>query len=144
MGHFAKIVNGVVKQVVVIANKDIKDEEGNEVEAVGSKFCRELFGDGQFIQCSYNGKIRKNYPGKGWLYNSEHDFFHESQPYASWTLNLNNGRWEAPVPLVYGEKVFVYAWSEEKLKWVRTSGHYFEGEGDDQVLKFDDNWDDNN
>ena len=43
MAHFAELdVNNNVLRVIVVSNNDIKDENGNESEAIGVAFCEGL------------------------------------------------------------------------------------------------------
>lgn len=55
MAHFAKIENGIVTQVIVVANEDILDKKGKESEKVGQDFIASLGLEGTWIQTSYNG-----------------------------------------------------------------------------------------
>lgn len=64
MAHFAKIEDGIVRQVIVIANEVLKDESGVEQESLGSQFCTDTFG-GEWVQTSYNGTFRGKYAGAG-------------------------------------------------------------------------------
>jgi len=64
---------------------------------------------------SYNGKIRKNYAGIGFTYDPEKDAFIAPKPYASWILNEETCRWEAPTP--YPTDGFTYFWNEERVDW---------------------------
>lgn len=80
MAHFARLKNNIVIDVVVIADNDIKDAIGIESEEVGIKFCQYLWGDEfEYLQTSYNGKIRKNYAGIGFFYDKEKDAFIPSE-----------------------------------------------------------------
>jgi len=74
MAHFAKIEDGIVRQVVVINNEVITDEKGKEQESLGAEFCAELFG-GTWIQTSYNANFRGKYAGVGDKYDSDKDEF---------------------------------------------------------------------
>jgi hypothetical protein len=74
MAHFAKIEDGVVRQVVFINNEIITDEKGKEQESLGAEFCAELFG-GTWVQTSYNAKFRGKYAGVGMTYNRTTDAF---------------------------------------------------------------------
>jgi hypothetical protein len=74
MAHFAKIDDGIVRQVVVINNEVITDEKGKEQELLGAKFCAELFG-GTWVQTSYNNNFRGKYAGVGDKYDSVKDEF---------------------------------------------------------------------
>lgn len=127
MAHFAQLdENNVVTQIIVVANEDCQDGEGNESEAVGVAFCQSLFGaDTNWKQTSYNNNFRYRYASIGGSYDETLDVFREPQPFNSWTYNSSTYEWEAPVPypddVVYdddgiGDKQ--YNWSETDLNWV--------------------------
>jgi hypothetical protein len=107
MGHYAKVENGIVTQVIV---------------ADGPDWCEKNLG-GQWIQTSYNtyggvhsgGKfpIHKNYAGIGYTFDGIG--FAAPQPYASWSLNSETYLWEAPTPKPTDGKL--YYWSEDDLSW---------------------------
>lgn len=79
MAHFAELdENNVVKRVLVVHDNEIIDN-GVESEAKGIQFCQSLFG-GNWIQTSYNGKIRKNYAGIGDTYDLVRDAFIPQKP----------------------------------------------------------------
>ena len=102
MAHFAEILNSVVQRVIVVHNND---------EANGSQFCHDLLG-GEWIQCSYNNRIRKQFPSAGFTYDDVADQFVAPQPYASWTLDENND-WQPPTPKPNGD----YSWNEDTQTW---------------------------
>jgi hypothetical protein len=64
MAHFARIENGIVSEVIVIANEVLLDEKGIEQESIGAAFCNETFG-GEWVQTSYNATFRGRYAGVG-------------------------------------------------------------------------------
>ena len=109
MGHYAKVENGVVTQVIV---------------ADGPDWCEKNLG-GEWVQTSYNtfggvhsgGKlpIHKNYAGIGHIYDSTRDAFYVPSPYPSWTLNEDTCLWNAPVsmPTEGGP----YIWNETTQSW---------------------------
>ena len=107
MGHYAKVENGVVTEVIV---------------ADGVDWCETNLG-GEWIQTSFNTKggvhkdgkfpIHKNYAGIGMLFDGVG--FHSPQPFASWTLNTNSYLWEAPTPMPTDGKF--YNWNEANLAW---------------------------
>lgn len=112
MAHFAKVVNGVVTQVIV-AEPDFF----------------QTFVDsspGEWIQTSYNTSggqhklggtpLRKNYAGIGFTYDSIRDAFIPPKIYASWTLNEDTCLWDAPVAMPTDGKV--YKWDEPTISWV--------------------------
>jgi hypothetical protein len=116
MAHFAKIENNLVTQVIVVDNSDITDEQGNESESIGIKFCEDFLGGGEWVQTSYNGNIRKNYAGIWDTYDLERDAFIPPKLFNSWVLNEETCRYEAPVP--YPEDGEMYEWDEELINWV--------------------------
>jgi hypothetical protein len=111
MSNFAKVVNGIVTQVIV-AEAEFFD----------------TFVDtspGEWIQTSYNTHggqhpenrpLRKNYAGIGFTYDSEKDAFIPPQPYASWILNEDTCLWESPTSMPTDGKG--YNWDEEQLQWI--------------------------
>jgi hypothetical protein len=116
MAHFAEIDdNNVVQRVIVVANKDTADANGNEVDSIGVAFCQRLLG-GNWKQTSYNGNIRKNYAGIGYTYDAGIDAFVPPKPYPSWVLNNDTAQWEAPVPMPQDGKM--YSWDEATQSWV--------------------------
>jgi hypothetical protein len=74
MAHFAKIEDGVVRQVIVINNEVLLDENGIEQESIGAQFCADTFG-GEWKQTSYNGNFRGKYAGSGDIYDAQLDEF---------------------------------------------------------------------
>lgn len=116
MAHFAELgENNVVLRVIVVDNKDTVDQNGQEVEAIGAAFCRNLLG-GTWKKTSYNGNIRKNYAGIGFTYDSDRDAFIPPKPFASWILNEDTCRWDAPV--AYPTDGKMYKWDEDTTTWV--------------------------
>jgi len=120
MGHFAKVVDGKVTQVIV-AEPEFFDT------FVDSS-------PGAWIQTSYNTRggvhydpatgqpsadqskaLRKNYAGVGYDYHAELDAFIPPQPYASWLLNSDTCLWQAPVPMPTDGKQ--YLWDEATTSW---------------------------
>ena len=115
MAHFAEIgEDNIVLRVIVVSNDDCKDAEGNESEAVGAEFCRNLLG-GTWKQTSYNGNIRDRYAGIGYTYNSALDAYIAPKPYPSWSLNEGTTEWEAPVAR---PAEGMYSWDEDDQAWV--------------------------
>jgi len=111
MGHFAKVVDGKVTQVIV-AEADFFDT------FVDSS-------PGAWIQTSYNTHggvhknggtpLRKNYAGIGYTYDAAKDAFIPPQPYASWILDDASCLWNAPVAMPTDGKPYV--WDEADQAW---------------------------
>ena len=114
MAHFAQLENNIVINVIVVANETIIDENGKESEQKGIDFCTNLLG-GTWKQTSYNGRIRKNYAGIGYVYDKSRDAFISPKPYNSWTLNETTCQWKAPVDYPIDDKIYI--WNEETLTW---------------------------
>ena len=111
MGHFAKVVDGKVTQVIV-AEQEFFDT------FVDSS-------PGTWIQTSYNTQggqhpegrpLRGNYAGIGYTYDHNNDVFYAPQPFASWTISAPTWTWTAPTPMPTDGKM--YAWDEPTLAWV--------------------------
>lgn len=121
MAYFAELgENNIVLRVIAVANSDTLDENGNEVEAIGAAFCRNLLG-GTWKQTSYNANIRKNYAGIGFTFDSVRDAFIPPKPFNSWILNESTCLWDAPTPLPQdagtGDPPKRYTWNEDNLTW---------------------------
>ena len=114
MAHFAKLNNGKVEQVIVVHNNELL-VDGVEVESKGAEFCTNLFG-GEWVQTSYNNKIRKQYAGIGYSYDADLDIFIRPQPYPSWILDENHD-WQPPTPMPVVEGK-LYAWFEPNKVWI--------------------------
>jgi hypothetical protein len=115
MAHFAELgENNTVLRVIVVSNNDTMDSNGNEVEAIGAEFCRNLLG-GTWKQTSYNGNFRRRYAGIGYTYNSDLDAFIAPQPYPSWTLDNTTADWQPPTAMPTDGKI--YSWNENTLSW---------------------------
>jgi hypothetical protein len=77
MAHFARVIDGVVVRIHVLANPVLLDENGVEQEALGQAFLADLHGynPDELIQCSYNANFRGVYPGLGYSYDPVADVF---------------------------------------------------------------------
>jgi hypothetical protein len=121
MAHFAKIgLNSKVIEVIKVNNEVLRDADGIEQESIGIDFLTKLTGWAIWKQTSYNSNIRKNYAGKGYIYDEDRDAFYLPKPYPSWILNENTCQWEAPVaiPTDQLESDQWYEWNEENNSWI--------------------------
>lgn len=117
MAHFAKLdENNIVIEVHAVHNNELLDENGNESELKGIEFLTNWSGGySNWKQTSYNGNIRKNYAGIGYMYRADIDAFIAPQPYPSWTLDAN-AKWQAPVDIpTDGDR---YSWDEATTSWI--------------------------
>ena len=121
MAHFARVKDGIVTNVIVAEQEFIDSYQDTE--------------PGIWVQTSYNTKggvhyvtdsttpssdqskaLRKNYAGKGYIYDRGRDAFYAPQPYPSWKLNDTTCIWEAPVAHPSDGKL--YDWDESSKSWV--------------------------
>jgi len=121
MAHFAKLdENNIVTDVVVVDNKDILDENGNEQEEIGIQYLKNLFGENtKWVQTSYNHNFRLCYANIGGTYDAERDIFINFPPYPSWTFNYETLGYDAPTPLPEDHETVRYIWRESDLSWVQ-------------------------
>jgi len=111
MGNYAKVVNGIVTQVM------IADEEFFNTFVDNSP--------GRWIQTSYNTKkgvhklggtpLRKNYAGIGYTYDKTRDAFIPPKDFDSWILNEETCVWDPPVE--HPDDGKIYRWNEEIQNW---------------------------
>jgi hypothetical protein len=67
---------------------------------------------------SYNNRIRKQYAGVGYSYDSAADVFIAPKPHPSWSLD-ENFDWQPPTPCPKDGKVWF--WDESSLNWVEST-----------------------
>jgi hypothetical protein len=116
MAYFAQIDdNGIVLQVIAVNNADAPDPAPANSEPLGQAFIAALGLEGEWLQTSWSGSIRKQYCGPGYTYDADADVFVAPQPYPSWTLNGNHD-WQPPTPMPEGGGP--YTWDEDTLTWV--------------------------
>ena len=80
MAHFAKVVDGIVEHVIVVANSDCGGGNFPASEPIGQAFIASLGLDGEWKQTSYNNSFREIYAGINYLYDSENDKFVNYNP----------------------------------------------------------------
>lgn len=131
MAHFAQIDTSIVVpdhghpviNVVVVVDTDCLDAGGNESEAVGIAFCKNLYGEEtEWIQTSFNSTIREHFANRAMYYDPSIDCFKNERQLVShvWRA-LEDGltAWAPPHdppdgPLGGSD----YVWSEDQLDWV--------------------------
>jgi hypothetical protein len=127
MAHFAKVVNGVVENVIVAEPEFFNSFVDNS--------------PGEWVQTSYNTKsgvhydpetgdpsadqskaLRWNFATVGGTYDKKKDVFIDPQPYPSWTLD-ENLNWAPPIPIPEGQTTSnegdtMWNWDEESQSWI--------------------------
>jgi hypothetical protein len=139
MAHFAELKqetdkfdsskqNWVVQRVVVVGN-DVSTAAGplgeNDMHIDGEAWCIDFFKGGNWKQTSYNNNFRKQYCGKGFVYDYAKDKFLAPQPFASWSLDENDD-WQAPITypsiIEEGDVRYFIDWNESKYNADNTKG----------------------
>jgi len=128
MAHFAKIEDGNVTEVIVVANAVLDDGSETENEQQGKDLIAEIGKDGTWVQTSFNGTFRKNFALVGSTYNSEKDIFINPKPQDSWgdlceSWSLDgNDDWQPPTakPTDACRDGGHWEWSEAYSRWLDT------------------------
>ncbi len=117
MAHFAQLdETNTVLNVIVVADEDTADADGNEIDAIGEAFCADLLG-GTWRRTSYNNNYRVRFAMIGSTFDEARDAFIDAQPFPSWVLNDDTTEWEAPVPRPDG----YYVWGEDTTSWIEVT-----------------------
>lgn len=97
---------GVVTQVITGIDGEIEELPAETwYSNFTGKTCKKTTNDG----------FRKNYAGIGSIYDWQLDCFIAPKPFASWVLNTETCRYEAPVP--YPNDGNFYYWDEQTQTW---------------------------
>lgn len=75
MAHFARIEDGIVREIIVVSNDAIDGGAFPASEPLGQAMLADSGFSGEWLQCSYNGTFRGAYPGVGWTYDKQADQF---------------------------------------------------------------------
>lgn len=123
MAHFAKVLNGVVVNVIVADAEYMQSFTDTS--------------PGEWLQTSYNTHggvhydpatgqpsedqskaLRKNFAGIGYSYDAAIDGFIPPKPFPSWTLDTTTALWNPPVPMpIPVDDTEGYVWNESTLSW---------------------------
>ena len=144
MAHFAKLgVNGKVIQVLTMDNEEMKDVNGNEIEANGQQWLEthNNWPAQMWIQTSYNTvgnghnsgdnskALRGNYAGIGYEWDEDNNIFWPKKPFASWVKDTATASWKSPIgdaPALTAEQTsqneagthrWGYNWNESGQSW---------------------------
>ena len=144
MAHFAKIgMNGKVIQVLTMDNEEMKDDQGNEIEAKGQEWLERHnnWPAQMWIQTSYNTinnthssgdnskALRGNYAGIGYIWDEDNNIFLPPKPYPSWVKDISTASWQSPIgnpPELNAEQTsqneddthrWIYIWNEDDQSW---------------------------
>jgi hypothetical protein len=132
MGHYAKVINGIVIDGIV-ADQDFIDTLTDKWAWVQTSYnmrggvyydptTNQPHADQSLVE-QEAGRKRKNYAGIGFRYDTVRDAFIPPTPYPSWKLNEDTCLWDAPIPYPSDNKQYI--WNEAAQEWTYT-GYYLE------------------
>ena len=95
-----------------IQKKLLEKQSIPKIEVDNTVYLEAMYGGAK--RTSYNNNIRKNFAGKGMIYDPVRDAFYEEQPYESWTLDEDTCVWQPPTPKPEDK----YFWKDDTTEWV--------------------------
>lgn len=102
MNNFARIVDGVVTDIVVVPVEQIEN---------GETYLNGLGLEGKWVSASANKEA-----AIGDTYVASTQTFKPAKPHASWKWNASEWSWAPPKDMPVDEKA--YRWNEELTDWV--------------------------
>lgn len=138
MAHYAKVVEGIVDNVIVVPDFETDGVEDTDAQEA---HLATLFPGETWIKCSYNTvdnehtnsgtPLRGQMASKGYTYDSENDVFYAPKPFDSWVLNTSIWAWEPPVAYPSttdntgtNNSDPLYDWDEDTTSWVEIDKTY--------------------
>ena len=124
MAHYAKVINGIVENVISAEQEFIDSGlAGNPSEWIKTSYNTrgnihykgDITGETSLQIPDDEPPLRGNYAMIGGHYDVINDVFYDPQPYDSWALNTETWLWEAPV--AYPIDGNQYTWDEDSISW---------------------------
>ena len=120
MAHYAKVVDGIVTQVIVAEaeffDSFVDSSPGTWVQTSYNTRGGKHYEPNSDTESSDQAKaLRKNYAGIGYSYDTAKDAFIPPKPYDSWVLNDTTCLWDSPV--AYPSDGKNYMWDESSTSW---------------------------
>lgn len=103
MAHFAKVINGVVKEVIVAEPEYIAQRINNRMDVIDCDWIQTSYNTHNGIHYGADGlpddgvALRGNFAGIGYIYDSENDVFYPPSPGEGWTISAPDWTWKPPV-----------------------------------------------
>ena len=101
MSHFAKVVDGIVHEVIVAEQDYINTLEDKDLwvqtsynTMMGKRWKPNLLG---VEEDTSRPPFRGNYAYVGGVYDSVNDVFYQPKPYPSWVMDTSSWSWVAPI-----------------------------------------------
>ena len=106
MGHYARVENGKVVEVIKASSSFIENFPGNWIKT--------SYNTHAGVHFENKTPLRKNFAGVGYIYDPEKDAFIPPKVYDSWVLNEETCLWEPPIPM---PEEGSYVWNEQTQSW---------------------------
>lgn len=75
IAHFARVEDGIVREVIVVNNTDCGGGDYPASNAAGKAFIASINLAGNWEQTSYSGSFRGTYAGQGFTFDAANDVF---------------------------------------------------------------------
>ena len=75
MAHFARVEDGIVREVIVVNNSDCGGGDYPASNTEGQAFIASIGLNGHWEQTSYSGSFRGTYAGQGFTFDAVNDVF---------------------------------------------------------------------
>jgi hypothetical protein len=129
MAHYALInSDNTVVQVITGVDENIIQTDLDSTQVGGTSEAWETFYASRpwfaGLTCkrtSYNGNIRANFAGVGFIYDPDCDVFIAPQPFPSWKLDYTTFKWVAPVAMPDEVEGYIWRWSEYNKEWIKVA-----------------------
>lgn len=120
MAHFAKVIDGVVIEVIV-ADQDFIDSGvvGNPEMWIKTSYNTRggihYEPNSNVVSADQSKALRKNYAGIGFTYDIARDAFIPPKPFPSWVFNEETCTWDAPYLMPSDGQAYI--WDEAQQRW---------------------------
>lgn len=120
MAHFAKVIDGVVIEVIV-ADQDFIDSGAVGDPLLWIKTSYNTRGgvhyepNSNVVSADQSKALRKNYAGIGFTYDVARDAFIPPKPFPSWVFNEETCTWDAPYLMPSDGQAYI--WDETQQQW---------------------------
>ena len=117
MGHYAKVKDGIVTEVIVAKYDYIQSREDKDdwiktsYNTIGGKHLAP--NQGGILSDNQTKALRWNFAGVGYHYDKDADAFYAPKPFDSWILDKGTWQWRAPSTMPEGP----CWWDEDNKKW---------------------------
>lgn len=104
MGHFAKVINGIVKEVIVAEPEYIEERIRNRVDIIDCDWVQTSYNTHGGVHYGPDGQpddkpaLRANYAAVGHIYDKENDVFYPPKPQGEgWTISGPDWVWKKTI-----------------------------------------------